>query len=153
MLPLVTKPLVMMDVLYSLDWVTIRQIMRFWKVLEKTKLKPKLNLYVKKLWKGLRRVTCYEWYFEIVIRNLKYHEWYFCQISRTNHAIICLYYHPQKVCNFLMYFKLSWITTALSQSNCRNFSCSSIIDVTVKKDSLLVYVINFSEFWQVGVVV
>ena len=24
------------------------------------------------------------------------------------------------------YFKLSWNTTALSQSNCRNFSCSSI---------------------------
>ena len=33
---------------------------------------------------------------------LKYHEWYFCQISRTNHAIICLYYYPQNVCNFLM---------------------------------------------------
>ena len=31
--------------------------------------------------------------------NLKYHEWYFCQISRTNHAIICLYYYPQRVCN------------------------------------------------------
>ena len=27
------------------------------------------------------------------------------------------------------YFKLSWNTTALSQSNCRNFSCSSIIDI------------------------
>ena len=52
------------------------------------------------------------WYFEIVIRNftshwqvkfettLKYHEWYLCQISRTNDAIICLYYYPQKVCNF-----------------------------------------------------
>ena len=34
---------------------------------------------------------------------LKYHEWYLCQISRTNHAIICLYYYPQKVCNFHMY--------------------------------------------------
>ena len=33
---------------------------------------------------------------------LKYHEWYLCQISRTNHAIICLYYYPQKVCNFHM---------------------------------------------------
>ena len=33
---------------------------------------------------------------------LKYHEWYLCQISRTNHAIICLYYCPQKVCNFHM---------------------------------------------------
>ena len=33
---------------------------------------------------------------------LKYHEWYLCQISCTNHAIICLYYYPQKVCNFHM---------------------------------------------------
>ena len=33
---------------------------------------------------------------------LKYHEWYLCQISRTNPAIICLYYYPQKVCNFDM---------------------------------------------------
>ena len=33
---------------------------------------------------------------------LKYREWYLCQISRTNHAIICLYYYPQKVCNFHM---------------------------------------------------
>ena len=33
---------------------------------------------------------------------LKYHEWYLCQISRTNHAIICLYYYPHKVCNFHM---------------------------------------------------
>ena len=33
---------------------------------------------------------------------LKYHKWYLCQISRTNHAIICLYNYPQKVCNFDM---------------------------------------------------
>ena len=33
---------------------------------------------------------------------LKYHEWYLCQLSRTNHGIICLYYYPQKVCNFHM---------------------------------------------------
>ena len=37
-------------------------------------------------------------YFKIVIRNfgtvLKYHEWYLCLISRTNYAIICLYYYP-----------------------------------------------------------
>ena len=33
---------------------------------------------------------------------LKYHEWYLCQISRTNHAIIGLYYYLQKVCNFHM---------------------------------------------------
>ena len=47
----------------------------------------------------------HEWYFKIVIQkslslSLKYHEWYLCQISRTNHAIICLYHYPQKVCNF-----------------------------------------------------
>ena len=58
---------------------------------------------------------------------LKYHEWYLCQISRTNHAIICLYYYPQKVVIFTCrYFKLSWNITALSQSNCRNVSCSII---------------------------
>ena len=33
---------------------------------------------------------------------LKYHEWHLCQISHTNHAIICLYYYPQKVCIFHM---------------------------------------------------
>ena len=33
---------------------------------------------------------------------LKYHKWYLCQISGTNHAIICLYYYSQKVCNFYM---------------------------------------------------
>ena len=35
---------------------------------------------------------------------LKYHELYLCQISRTNYAIICLYYYPPKVnvCNFHM---------------------------------------------------
>ena len=76
----------------------------------------------------------HDWYFTIVKRNkfetiLKYHEWYLCQISRTNHAIICLYYYPYKFVIFTCrYFKLSWNTTALSQSNCRNFSCSSIIE-------------------------
>ena len=33
----------------------------------------------------------------------KYHLWYLCQISHTNHAIICLYFYPQKFCNFHMY--------------------------------------------------
>ena len=33
---------------------------------------------------------------------LKYHEWYLCQISRANRAIIWLYYYPHKVCNFHM---------------------------------------------------
>ena len=39
---------------------------------------------------------------EFTMVILKYREWYLCQISRTNHAIICLYYYPQKVCNFHM---------------------------------------------------
>ena len=69
-----------------------------------------------------------EWCFKIVISNswavrqvkfetiLKYHEWYLCQISRTNHAVICLYYYPQKVVIFTCrYYKLSWNTAALSQ--------------------------------------
>ena len=61
---------------------------------------------------------------------LKYHKWYLWQISRTNQAIICLYNYPQKVVIYTCrYFKLSWNTTALGQSNCRNFSCSSIINV------------------------
>ena len=42
---------------------------------------------------------------------------------------------PQKVWIFTCrYFKLSWNTTALSQSNCSNFSCSSIISWIVKKN-------------------
>ena len=44
----------------------------------------------------------HEWYFEKFEIILKYHEWHLCQITDTNHAIICLYYHPQKVCNFHM---------------------------------------------------
>ena len=58
----------------------------------------------------------HEWYFEILLLYvisravrqvkfetiLKYYEWYLCQISRTNHAISCLYYYPQEVCNFHM---------------------------------------------------
>ena len=73
---------------------------------------------------------------------LKYHKWYLCQISRTNHAIICLYYYVQKVYNFTCrYFKLSWNTTALSQSNCRNFWCGSIIGLNTANDiSKLLYV-------------
>ena len=34
---------------------------------------------------------------------LKYHEWYLCQVSRTNHAIISLYYFPQKVHEVLQF--------------------------------------------------
>ena len=34
---------------------------------------------------------------------LKHHEWYLCQISRTKHAIICLYYYLQRFFNFHMW--------------------------------------------------
>ena len=33
---------------------------------------------------------------------LKYHDWYLCQISSANHDNICLYYYPQRFCNFHM---------------------------------------------------
>ena len=41
----------MIDVIYSLDYVTIRHILRFVIVAERTTLETKLNLRVK-LWKG-----------------------------------------------------------------------------------------------------
>ena len=74
----------------------------------------------------------HEWYFEIVIRNfetiLKYHEWYLCQISLQ---IMLLFVYTTTRKRFVIftcrYFKLSWNTTALSQSKCRNFSCSTIV--------------------------
>ena len=56
----------------------------------------------------------YEWYSKLLyvisraVRRVKFetilkcHEWCLCQISRTNHAIIGLYYYPQNVCNFYM---------------------------------------------------
>ena len=86
-------------------------------------LYPPKRSYVKNLWLSIgNSMICsdiwhkyHEWYFEIVIQNFasryrrvkfvtiwKYHEWYICQMSRTNHAIICLYYYPQKLCNFHM---------------------------------------------------
>ena len=72
--------------------------------------------------------------FETII--LKYHEWYLCQTSRTNHAIINFVYTTTRE-GFVIFtsrcFKLSRNTTALSQSNCRNFSCSSIEIKTKQK--------------------
>ena len=60
---------------------------------------------------------------------LKYHKWYLCQISRTNHSMI-LFVYATTLGRFVIftcrYFKLSWNTTALSQSNCSYFSCSSV---------------------------
>ena len=53
---------------------------------------------------------------------LKYHEWYLCQILCTNHTTTC----KRFVIFTCRYFKLSWNTTALSQSVGRNFWCSSM---------------------------
>ena len=49
------------------------------------------------------------------------------------------------------YFKLSWNTTALSQSNCRNFSCSSITDKTNFQIVLSKYSVwPFSTVWMLN---
>ena len=70
------------------------------------------------------------WHWEVrkvAMAILKYLEWFLCQISRTN-LLLFVYTTSRK--RFIIfkcrYFKLSWNTTALSQSNCSNFSCSSI---------------------------
>ena len=83
----------------------------------------------------------HEWYFEIAIRsnwdNFEISRVIFMQISRTNHGRICLYYYPQKLIVIFTrrYFKLSWNTTAVSQSNSRNFSCSSIFSQVDRKQA------------------
>ena len=73
----------------------------------------------------------HEWYFQIVIRNLSQ----FWNITSGIYAkyhiqIMLLFVYTTTLKRFVIftcsYFKLSWNTTALSQSNCRNFSCSSI---------------------------
>ena len=53
-------------------------------------------------------------------------------ISAKYHVQIMLLFVCTTTCKSFViftcrYFKLSWNTTALSQSNCSNFSCSSII--------------------------
>ena len=58
----------------------------------------------------------------------KYHSWYFCQISlKIMLLFVYTTTHKRSVIFTCRYFKLGWNTTALSQSNCRNFSCSSIM--------------------------
>ena len=79
----------------------------------------------------------HDWYFKIVIRNLIWDDF---EISRVvlmpNITYKSCYYLfiPLPAKGFVIftcsYFKLSWNTAALSQSNCRNFSCSSIISQT-----------------------
>ena len=79
----------------------------------------------------------HKWYFEIVIRNVTSRLRQFWNIMSGTYAkyhmqIMLLFVYTTSCKRFVIftcrYFKLSWNTTALSQSNCRNFSCSSIID-------------------------
>ena len=61
---------------------------------------------------------------------LKYHKWYLCQISRTNHALICLYNYLQTVCNFHMYvFQIKLKYHGSKPIKLQNFSCSSVVAV------------------------
>ena len=73
----------------------------------------------------------HKWYFKIVIRNLRQ----FWNITSGIYAkyhvqIMLLFVYTTTRNSFVIftcsYFKLSWNTTALSQLNCRNFSCSGI---------------------------
>ena len=59
---------------------------------------------------------------------LKYHNWYLYLVYSTTRRRFVIF-----TCG---YFKLSWNTTALSQSNYRNFSCSSIMDRNNQKITL-----------------
>ena len=77
----------------------------------------------------------HQWYFEIVIHNLG--EWNLRQFwnivggiyAKYHVQIMLLFVYTTTCKSFVIftcwYFKLSWNTTALSQSNCRTFSCSS----------------------------
>ena len=72
----------------------------------------------------------YEWYFEIVRRNLRQFWNITSGIYAKYQVQIMLFFvytstHKRFVIFTCRYFKLSWNTTALSQSNCRNFSCRS----------------------------
>ena len=72
-----------------------------------------------------------EWYFEIVIRNLRQFWNITSGIYAKYHVQIMLLFVYTTTCKRFViftcrYFKLSWDTTALSQSNCRNFPCNSI---------------------------
>ena len=81
---------------------------------------------LQKLLSGISRaVRCGK--FETI---LKYHKWYLCQISRTNHALICLYNYLQTVCNFHMYvFQIKLKYHGSKPIKLQNFSCSSVVAV------------------------
>ena len=73
---------------------------------------------------------------------LKYHEWYLCQISRTNQAITYTNWpffhisqcfsttHKRFVIFTCRYFKLSWNTLCSKPIKLQYFSCSSIKTLT-----------------------
>ena len=76
---------------------------------------------------------CHEWYFKIVLRKWNLRQ--FWNITSGIYAkyhvkIMLLFVYTITCKSFVIftcrYFKLSWNTTPLSQSHCRNFSCSSI---------------------------
>ena len=75
-----------------------------------------------------------ECYFEIVIRNFNLRQFWNIMsgiFAKYHVQIMLLFVYTTTPKRFVIftcrYFKLSWDTTALSQSNCRNFSSSSII--------------------------
>ena len=75
---------------------------------------------------GTRSSTCICYSHEILAKLIRVKHWQYW--LGLNHAIICLYYttHKRFVIFTCRYFKSSWNVTTLSQSNCRNFSYSSI---------------------------
>ena len=79
----------------------------------------------------------HEWYFKVVIRNLRQ----FWNITSTIYAkyhvqiMLLFVYTTTRKCFVIFscrYFKLSLNINALSQSNCRYFSCSSIMTGTIR---------------------
>ena len=85
------------------------------------------------------------WYFEIVTRPVyvvSRAEWNLRQFRNITSGLYAKYHVQLMLFKFVYtttrkrfaistcrYSKLSWNTTSLSQSNCRNFSCSSIMKV------------------------
>ena len=80
----------------------------------------------------------HEWCFKIAIRNFRQFRNITSGIYVKYHVqIMLLFVYTTTRKRFVIftcgYFKLSWNTTALNQSNCRNFSCSTI------KTNLLIF--------------
>ena len=78
---------------------------------------------------------------------LKYHEWYLCQISRTNHAIICLYYNLRNFCNLTPSVYFRRVVSLRRRANCFRSSCfrPSFVHTLSQVDELFL-VFWFSEF-------